>query len=214
MRFILLLIFIPLIYVFAIAFIHIFSSFDLSSNHQLAFYVATVASGIVLHLYYRRRSGNMFTTFEHELTHSLLALLTFNRPTGIKVFKSGGGMATYAGRGNFLITLSPYFFLTFTYILLPFSLLIGDDYMVYFNIALGITVGYHTASTIRETHLQQPDLKKYGYFFSFVVIILFNILSYGVVIAFINNGWSGIGDFFSDAFSIGLGTFSIMRGWF
>jgi hypothetical protein len=67
-------------------------------------------------------------------------------------------------------------------------------YPLFFTL-LGIAAGYHLISDISDIHLQQTDLKVNGLFFSFVVIILGNVLMYGLVLSFVIGNWSGMWDY-------------------
>ena len=67
---------------------------------------------ILLWRFYRRRPifGSFFSTFEHELTHAVFAWVTFHKVVGMRATWRRGGDVTIVGRGNWLITIAPYFF--------------------------------------------------------------------------------------------------------
>lgn len=132
------------------------------------------------------------STLEHELTHALFALLTFHRVVGIRTTWRSGGHIRYIGKGNWLITLAPYFFPTICLLVLPvFALLpvletqIGDA-------ILGAAFAYHVTSTIRETHLGQSDLRKAGHLFSLMVLPALNLVTHGIVLAWCHGGNAGL----------------------
>ncbi|MBE0674198.1 MAG: hypothetical protein IH591_06020 [Bacteroidales bacterium] len=193
MRFILSILFLPLIFFYGSGFLSVVEQISFSNSIHLYFVISLGLSSLLFFFLIGRMS--FIAIFEHELTHNIFAVLTFNKPAGFHVSRGEGGLFQYEGRGNFLITLSPYFFLTFSFFLLPLFLVIDQVYFKHFIIALGILTGYHTSTTIKETHLQQPDLRDNGFIFSFIVIILGNLLNYGVIFSFVSGGWNGIGRF-------------------
>ncbi len=54
-------------------------------------------------------SGSALTIFAHESTHMLFALLTGHKPKAMSIQPDKGGSFTYLGKGNWLITIAPYF---------------------------------------------------------------------------------------------------------
>jgi hypothetical protein len=66
-----------------------------------------------------------------------------------------------------------------------------------------MSFGYHIVTAIKEIHLGQTDITENGYFTSFNIIVLMNIIMNGVVIAFVNNGSYGIGEFFTSTYIYG-----------
>ena len=196
MRLVIAFLLFPLIAVYGWQLFDLILQIDFNSQHQLAFCISFGTSSAVF--FWRLKASSFFVTFEHEFTHNLWAFLTFNKPRGFHVYKNGEGSFEYMGKGNFIITLSPYFFPTLAFIFLPFGSLLKDEVMLYFFIVLGVLVGYHIASTVKETHLQQSDIKKYGYLFSFTVIVLGNILCYGILISYTQGSWAAIAEFMKD----------------
>lgn len=148
-------------------------------------------------IWWRKRS--FFSTFEHELTHLLVGILFFKRPHGFAVSESEGGIVSLYG-GNFLITLAPYFLPTFTYILLPFYLIIDPKLHLYYFAVLGFLTSYHIFSTIQEFSYKQSDIVKSGRVFSTFFLISANIFVYGFLIAFIIGGFREGGLFIERGF--------------
>jgi len=184
---------VPLIYFYAINFWQLILSVNLNDNLQLAFWISFLASTIISFITIGGHS--YIAIFQHELTHNLFAVLTFQKPTGFHVWKGAGGYFEYKGKSNFLITLSPYFFLTFSFALLLLFLWIKTEVYLYFFIILGITMGFYLSTVIKQVHPGQQDIKANGYLFSYTFIILGNILTYGLLIAFTIGRWSKMGMF-------------------
>jgi hypothetical protein len=107
------------------------------------------------------QTGHWLYTLEHEFTHALFAVLTLNRVTDLNAQRGTGHLA-YEGRGNWLISLAPYFFPTFC--VLP---LLGLQFAVrgaqpWLLGLLGFALGMHLHGSAIETHWHQPDLQRHG----------------------------------------------------
>lgn len=193
MRVLLSILVLPLIFFYGKSFFLLFGMISLADPFQLWFFIAFAGAAVLSFLFIS--SGSFLATFEHELTHNLFAILTFNKPTGFHVNRDGSGLFQYRGRGNILITLGPYFFQTFSFMILPLYLVIMPKYHVYFFVLLGILTGYHSSSTIKEFGFRQPDIRKNGILFSTILVLFLNIISFGILLAFVIGNWQGIGEF-------------------
>ncbi len=148
--------------------------------------------------------GSLLPTLEHELTHALFALLTFHPITAIKATWRGDGVMRYVGEGNWLITIAPYFFPTLSVVLLLIFSLLPASWRVGASALLGITVAYHFISTWRETHTDQPDLRKVRLPFAILFLPSANLACFGGVIAFAHSGGTGL-----RTFAANLGHFTV-----
>ena len=135
-------------------------------------------------LFRRRLMGSAFSTFEHELTHAVMAWLTFRGVSGLKVTWSDGGHIGIKGGSNWLISLGPYFFPTFSVAIALALFWMPMEWLMWANVLLGASFGYHLISTWRETHLEQEDLKKAGRPFSMLFLPGAFLLWSGGVVAF------------------------------
>ena len=139
-------------------------------------------------------NGSSFTIFAHELTHMLAALLTGHKPKSMSIRPDKGGSFTYQGKGNWLITIAPYFFPTF-----PLLWMLGGIWFQYHNqtfptwyiMTFGFLVGYHIVANFYQIHSEQTDFKKAGYLFSVLFIPGANVLVIGYLWSFALNGWTG-----------------------
>jgi len=168
------------------------------SNH-----IAPFISGFVLYLvgwwlvFKRVFMGSWFSTLEHELTHGLFAVLTFHKVLEVKSSYVSGGHIKYAGSGNWLITIAPYFFPTLSYVLMFVLALMDSGMHPWLNLSLGVSVAYHITSTWRETHWAQPDLKEVGFVYAWIFLIPANLISYVVILAFVLGGSNQVVESFS-----------------
>lgn len=177
----------------------IFAAYDLLINiltnpARLSFFLIGFGLYVVgWQLFFHRMSwGSWFSTLEHELTHAFFAVLTFHRVCAIRTSWNDGGQIRYYGKGNWLITLSPYFFPTISFCLALALSVVNQDYFPWLNGILGFSVAYHLTSTWRETHRQQPDLRKAGFIFAVAFLPGATLCSYILIIAFAVDGTAGL----------------------
>jgi hypothetical protein len=127
----------------------------------------------------------------HEFTHALAAMLAGGKVTAFHVSSKGGHVLT--DKVNWWIALSPYF--VPIYALIWMALWITIDFYhslrpwqpwLYFGI--GLFWAFHVSFTASMAHRRQTDLTGQGVFFSFVVILLINLLTFLVLLSLMNNG--------------------------
>lgn len=136
--------------------------------------------------------GTIFSTFEHELTHGLFALLTFHGVSGLRATWKKGGSILIHGGDNWVITAAPYFFPTFSISLMLVLALAPATWISTLAAVLGFSLSYHVISTIKETHRGQPDLKQIGFRFALAALPTLNIVLGGIVVAFAWGGWPSV----------------------
>lgn len=113
----------------------------------------------------------------HELTHALWGLLFGARPSDVRVGPSGGSVKLT--KTNVVITLAPYFFPFYTFVvivaaLVTFAFLRPLPYLPLWMFLIGFTWAFHILFTIETLCERQPDVKRYGRMFSWSVIFLAN----------------------------------------
>lgn len=106
---------------------------------------------------------------EHELTHAIFALATGHRMVHLAAGTQGGEVR-YIGPGNWLLSLSPYFFPTFCVPVLLVMQVSRPEWTALWLALFGMALHGHLRGTLREMHLQQPDLQRYGCRFSIALI--------------------------------------------
>ena len=122
----------------------------------------------------------------HELTHALSALMMGAKIGKIKVGKEGGHVEV--SKTNFIITLAPYFFPFYTFLVIAFYYLAGiwfpvENYRLFWLGMIGFTWGFHLTFTLQMLTQRQPDIQEHGSIFSFVIIYLVNLLLIGSWVA-------------------------------
>jgi hypothetical protein len=145
-----------------------------------------------------RLLGTFFSTLEHELTHALFALATLHPVVELRSTLWRGGHVKFRGVGNWLITISPYFFPTLSFAIIAATALIPDAWRWWADALLGAATAYHVISTFHETRPIQQDLRQTGFVFSWMFLPTANLISLGIVIAFCHAGIGGVLLFLKD----------------
>lgn len=167
--------------------------FSVSDIGHLAFGGGAALSGGLCWRFVRE--GSFLAIFEHEFTHMLWGLLFLKKPRGFRVDRGESGAVRIRGGGNFLITLAPYFSLTLNFLMIPLFFILDPAIEIWFLGIFGAALGYHVSSTIKETHRGQTDLSTYGKVFSFLFLVPANVVSFGVVLAFVVGRGGAVLDF-------------------
>ena len=144
-------------------------------------------------------TSSFLSVFEHELTHLVFGILTLHRPKSLNVQSHASGQVSFAGKGNWLIALAPYFFPLFPFLIILSSLVymwMDQPLPMMFLPILGTVTGYHLCTNIESFHAGQTDFKVAGYTFSVLFLPTANLLSYGFLFAYASLGWSGVPIFY------------------
>ena len=121
----------------------------------------------------------------HELTHALWGLLFLARPSDLTVNASGGSVKL--SKTNFLITLAPYFFPFYTFVVIVCALVTAAflrplPCLPLWLFLIGFTWAFHVLFTLETLGQRQPDVKTYGRVFSWTFIFLVNV---GIVLVWL-----------------------------
>lgn len=119
----------------------------------------------------------------HELTHALWAIMMGGRVGKLKVGKNGGHVEL--SKTNFIITLAPYFFPFYAFLVITVYYLAGiwlevEPYKAWWLGAVGFTWAFHVTFTLNMLAERQPDIQEHGRIFSYAVIYLMNVLVIGL----------------------------------
>jgi hypothetical protein len=122
---------------------------------------------------------------EHELSHVLFALLSGIRVRRVSIKSSNAYVKT--DRINMLIALAPYALPLYTVILVALHRLlryVAESAVLesLFYFLYGTTLSFHFIATIHYIQLEQPDLRRYGYFTSLVFIATWSLLILTVIL--------------------------------
>ncbi|OGV60102.1 MAG: hypothetical protein A2498_02150 [Lentisphaerae bacterium RIFOXYC12_FULL_60_16] len=118
----------------------------------------------------------------HELTHALWGWLMGARVSKLKVGRDHGSVTL--SKTNVWITLAPYFFPLYTFIVitvyyvLSIFLEVERAYLVWLAL-VGFTWGFHATFTLVTLLQRQSDILAYGRILSYTLILLLNVLGIG-----------------------------------
>ncbi len=115
----------------------------------------------------------------HELTHALWGLLFGAKPSDLKVAATGGSVRLT--KSNMLITLAPYFFPFYTFVVIvcalaTYAFVRPLPLLPLWMFLIGFTWAFHVLFTIETLMQRQPDVKLYGRVFSWAFIFAVNVL--------------------------------------
>ncbi|SFV61778.1 hypothetical protein MNB_SV-12-942 [hydrothermal vent metagenome] len=138
------------------------------------FFIGMGAYFIIWFVLFRNRIGRLLLIFEHEITHTLFALLSLNKIIEIRAHMVGGYM-TYRGtkgkrNGNWLIDVSPYFFSTLGVIVIGIIHISSPKYYPILMGVLGYTLVHHVYNVVISFHPKQTDIIEVGLPFSFLFL--------------------------------------------
>ena len=114
----------------------------------------------------------------HELTHALWGLVFGAVPSDLKVAASGGSVRL--SKSNMLITLAPYFFPFYTFVvivvaLITYAFLRPLPCLPLWMFLIGFTWAFHALFTLETLTQRQPDVTLYGRVFSWTFIFIVNV---------------------------------------
>ncbi|MBQ8869755.1 MAG: M50 family metallopeptidase [Alphaproteobacteria bacterium] len=175
----------------------LFSSVDFFSFTSFK-YVA-LGAGFFMYFIARTMADSSVKTamqiVAHELTHSFFALITFHKVKHIRLDPEGsGGEMGFAGEGNWLIVIAPYFFPLFGFFYMLIMPYFPESIM--FNGILGYILGYHMDTVGSQIHDKQTDLPKVSYKFCWMFLPGANFWTIGSIIAYNSKGWLGVKVYF------------------
>lgn len=177
---------IPLIAASAYTLIKTFLDFTAgSSNTYIPFWIGILCYVIFQIAFYKPMRTYVFG---HELTHAFAGLLSGARIKKFKVGKESGHVVLT--KDNIWITLAPYFFPIYTFAIIVIYLFLGwitdiTPLYSYFLFFAGLSIAFHIALTIYIIGIGQPDLKVYGTFFSYILIIAVNVIIFSLLMALV-----------------------------
>lgn len=167
---------------------------------SLNFFFWGILSYVLLHILFYKPT--YLYVLGHELVHVGAAWLFGGKIKSFKVSEEGGGVGT--DKSNVVIELSPYFIPIYAIIITVVYFVIASSYNINsatFVFLIGFALALHIISTIEVMKVRQPDIVKSGYFFSIVMVYIFNIIVISLLFGLIFPSFS-IKNFFIDLYSV------------
>ena len=181
----------------SMAFLHLLSQIAVRPQSLLPFVMGGLIWLGVWLLFVRHSRLSFLLTFEHELTHAIFAWLTFHRVVGLRVTLTKGGQISIVGRGNWLITIAPYFWPTASLLVILATWFWPPGYRGIGQAILGFSFTWHVTGTIYETRFSQPDIRQVGWLFSVLLLSTANVVALASILSFAHQGMNGLSDFFA-----------------
>jgi hypothetical protein len=124
--------------------------------------------------------------FGHELSHAIAGLLSGAKVKKFNVGENSGNVVLT--KDNIWITLAPYFFPIYTIVIMIAYVCLGwfmniKQLYGYYLFLVGFSISFHIALTVYILTIEQPDLKVYGVFFSYVIILAVNVVVFTFISA-------------------------------
>jgi hypothetical protein len=151
----------------------------------------------------------------HELTHAIWGLVFGAAPSRLRVGASGGSVRLT--KTNVFITLAPYFFPFYTFVVIVAALVVRIflrplPFLPLWTFMVGFTWAFHVLFTLETLSARQPDVTAYGRIFSWTFIFLMNLLLVMAWLAAVTPlGFGGMWDAVSSRTAsayVGLGRFA------
>lgn len=177
LKFIIGLTLLPACYGYSAEFLRVISAIYKNPGTYWGIFAGGGATYILVHTFLPKPM--LAHIFGHELTHALFAKLFGWKVKSLKASNSSGQVKLSGS--NFIVTLAPYFFPLYSFIvLLVYMGTILFDYdkgfYPYFLFLTGFTIALHILMTIESLRADQPDIKEGGLVFSAPLIYLGNLL--------------------------------------
>lgn len=140
-----------------------------------------------------RKNHNFLETFTHELTHTIVGLVFFQKIHSFQATDSKGGAIYHSGKfkKNVFISLAPYCLPIYTFALLIIRLWIASKFLWIFELLIGLTVGFHIITIKKQIGRYQSDIQDCGIFFSYLFIWAFIMLNLALIIWSMRSGIDG-----------------------
>ncbi len=163
--------------------------------------------GIIVYFLLRmiiRSKSSFIETFSHELTHTIVAFLFGRKVHSFHVEDSGSGVIFTSGNNYSLIpvALAPYCLPVFTYLLLAFRCIVGDNYLWLCDIGIGMTLCFHYYCFKTQIGNHQTDINQYPLSFSYFYIFTAWLINICIVLVALFPNMNGKKDI------MGYGVFS------
>ncbi|MGH7494791.1 MAG: hypothetical protein ACREOO_20660 [bacterium] len=176
-KFVFLVLLIPVIYAFVMA------AWSFLVYHAELFWENWVTYGfifyILLYVLLLRPRVTFLEIFEHELAHTVAALLFFRSVKLFAVFPEGGVMRHQGGSSslvNTIITLAPYFLPVFALPMLLVKPFMTSPMNQVVDFFIGLFLAFHYASLFVEFSPRQSDIVKTELVVALFVVIFFNAI--------------------------------------
>jgi hypothetical protein len=136
-----------------------------------------------------RQNSELFQTFTHELTHTIVAVMLLRKIHYFHAEERSGVMGHSGGRfGDIFIALAPYCLPIFTYAFLLLRIIGAWKQLMWFDIFIGFTMAFHATCFAKQTGNYQSDIQQNGYLKSYLFIAVFWLFNATIILLSIRKG--------------------------
>lgn len=126
----------------------------------------------------------------HELTHAFWGMMMGAKVSRMRISKESGSVTL--SKVNVWITLAPYFFPLYTFIVIAVFYIVGifypvERYYLLWLALVGLTWGFHISFTLTALLQAQTDIRSYGHLFSYTIIYLCNVAGLALWIVLVSD---------------------------
>jgi hypothetical protein len=199
----------PFVYAFAVeAFVFVRASV---TAQDITWFLIGLVFCVVIYAVLPHRSSKtiqFIETFRHEAAHATVSILFLKMPQtfSVDVSKAEAGEKGKTGplRGWFLADLAPYYLPVLTLPLLLVKPVTPESMRAFVDLLIGVTLGFHYFTAIKDFHFKQKDIITTGRIFSTVMVTLFNIVWLVIILCVVTNNYAGIVSYFRSSVARGL----------
>ena len=126
---------------------------------------------------------NSIETQAHEFSHTLVSFLTGRRIHSMHIEENTGQIVTSGSNWNRpFVSLAPYTLPFLSYIGLALRSLIAWQNIWFYDILIGLTLGFHIICFVRDTHISQTDINRFstiwfpGFYIAVWTVFNFNVI--------------------------------------
>jgi hypothetical protein len=137
-----------------------------------------------------QKNLDFLETFTHELTHTIVGLVFFQKIHSFHATNGEGGAISHSGKmtDNPFILLAPYCLPVYTFALLILRLWITSKALWIIDLLIGLTFGFHAIAMKKQIGRFQPDIQYHGIFFSYLFIGAFILFHSALIIWSMRSG--------------------------
>jgi hypothetical protein len=199
LRYIVLILLAPLVYALAreaVAFVT--SNVTWQAINWFLIGLGAGAAAYILAEALHSKSVRFIEVFRHELAHFVVSILLGKMPESIFVSnKEAGTLGEVKDvRPWFWVGLAPYYFPVFTIPLLLIKPVVPGVVKDIADLAIGVTLVFQYGAIFRGKFFRQPDVKKTGRMFSFIVTLVLNIVWLVIILCVVTENYAGIITYF------------------
>lgn len=179
-------------------------------------FLASLCTGLAIAHYGIR---GHFSVLIHEWKHEVVSSLVGNRNKRMEVSQHTGSLqyeyTKKTAHYNAFISLAPYILPVFTFIGILISVAVGPVHHLAPIVIIGMCFGIDLLMNARDISPIQTDISliRGGYAMGLLYILSWNMLTTGIVLAWVFQGVSGISAQFEGILRIFISLYSAITGW-